>query len=591
MKNLNKYFVVLDSLMIFTIFVFVESLTLKFTFEIIQEVDLIIFFALVTVLKIILNHLFKLYNRIWALASIEDLVYIAYSFVISNALVFIVLSLGLVNFTLLKLMAVMFLEICGYLLSRFAIRYYFYRKQVRRKDLKNAMIIGAGKAGDLVFRDIQRHQARYGLRVVGFIDDSPKKIGSTLKNVPIFGPVSETKFLIDKNVIDTIILAIPSLRRERLTEIINHLSSLSIKTLLLPPLEDIKDGYDISKVRTVSIEDLLGRDPVDLDDTGIEGFISGKTILVTGGGGTIGSEICRQVVNYKAKRLLIFDIYENGAYVLEQELKMKYEDIGTEVIVLIGSVQDEARLKEIFAEYKPEVVFHAAAHKHVPLMEVSPKEAVKNNVFGTLNVAKEAVRNNIEKFVLISTDKAVNPTNYMGASKRFAELIIQYMDSKSEASFSAVRFGNVLGSSGSVIPLFKRQIEMGGPITVTHKDIQRYFMTIPESCQLVLQSGAFASGGEIFVLDMGEPVKILELAEKMIRLSGFIPYDEININFTGLRPGEKMFEELFISSEEHIKTPNKRIFIEKNGSHDKSIDESLEMLRENHTKIFEVIEG
>ncbi|XMB87491.1 nucleoside-diphosphate sugar epimerase/dehydratase [Mycoplasmatota bacterium WC44] len=593
MKVLNKYFLVLDLLMIFTIYLFVESLTRSFTFEIITDTSLIHLFYGITISKVIINYYFKIYHRIWALASIEDLVVLAYSFLVSNALIFTLTITGLIDFTALKLLAVMFLEAGGYLVSRFAYRYYFYYKQKDNNNLSRTLIIGAGKAGDLVYREVTRNQDIYRLKVVAFLDDKKHKIGKKLKNVPIYGPFQNIESIISDNGIEDVIVAIPSLSRNDLSEMVHVLATLPVRTKVLPRLEDVDGDYDKQKVREVKIEDLLGRDTVELDDKGIKDFIQGKVVLVTGGGGSIGSEICRQVVNYKANQLVIVEINENTTYDLQHELirlKNKHPELTTNIKVLIGSVRDIDRLDEIFSEYKPNIVFHAAAHKHVPLMERSPKEAVKNNVFGTYNTAITAIKHNVDKFVLISTDKAVNPTNIMGSTKRFAEIIIQSLQKGSNTSFAAVRFGNVLGSNGSVIPLFKNQIEDGGPVTVTHKDIIRYFMTIPEACQLVLQSGAFATGGEIFVLDMGEPVKILDLAEKMIRLSGFIPYEEMEIKFTGLRPGEKMFEELLLDEKKQNKTPNERIYIEKNGVKNINIEKTLLDIKNDYKEMLKYVD-
>ena len=332
----------------------------------------------------------------------------------------------------------------------------------------------------------------------------------------------------------------------------------------MPGVAEMIDGkFHINKIRDVDVEDLLGRESIKLDHEGIADYLEGKVVLVTGGGGSIGSELCRQIAKFDPQKLIIFDIYENNAYEIQNELKRNYPKL--DLITLIGSVRDKARLKKVYTNYNPQVVFHAAAHKHVPLMEDSPSEAIKNNVVGTFNVAKLASEHNVERFVLISTDKAVNPTNVMGATKRMCEMIIQSIDKISKTEFVAVRFGNVLGSNGSVVPLFKRQIASGGPVTLTHKDITRYFMTIPEAAQLVLQAGAYAEGGEIFVLDMGEPVKIYELAENLIKLSGFEPHKDIKIEVTGLRPGEKLYEELLMNEEGLTETRHKKIFIGKPG--------------------------
>ena len=394
------------------------------------------------------------------------------------------------------------------------------------------------------------------------MDDSQNKKGKRISGVKVVGNRYDIPDLVKEYEIDVIIIAIPTLETEEKTEIINICKKTTCKLQIIPGIyEIIKGEATISRIKDVDVEDLLGRDPITLDNEGIKTYISNKVILVTGGGGSIGSELCRQIAVYNPKELIIFDIYENNAYDIQNELKYKYPNL--KLTTLIGSVRDIDRLEEVFSEYKVNVVFHAAAHKHVPLMEDSPKEAIKNNVFGTLNVAKMASKYNVNRFVLISTDKAVNPTNIMGATKRLCEMIIQAMDKQSKTEFVAVRFGNVLGSNGSVIPLFKKQIANGGPVTVTHKKITRYFMLIPEAAQLVLQAGCFAKGGEIFVLDMGKPVKIYDLAYDLIKLSGFEPNVDIKIEVTGLRPGEKLYEELLMSEEGLKNTSHNKIYIGK----------------------------
>ncbi len=585
MKNkFAKYFFLIDALMIFTIYLFVESLTLQFTFAMVTNVSLLIMFVCIAVLKVVVNHLFGIYKRIWTYASVEDFVIIGYSFIITNALLFFMIVTDLIGFTLLKLLAVMLLEAGYYVFTRFGSRYMLYVKSRRITGLKNSLIIGAGAAGDLVYREISRDPISYNARVVGFIDDDLEKVGKSFKGVPVLGKFSDIQKIVSSRNVEEVIVAIPSLSRTELSEMLDVIVDLGVSMKTLPSLTDVSSVQDL-KLRDVRVEDLLGRDQIRLDDTGIDTFLKDKTVLVTGGGGSIGSEIVRQAIHYQAKRVVVFDIYENNAYDLEQELKMQ----GVEnLTALIGSVRDVKRLDEVFKEFTPDVVFHAAAHKHVPLMESSPEEAIKNNCGGTYNVAKKAEEYKAKNFVLISTDKAVNPTNIMGASKRVAEMIIQSLSKSSKTKFSAVRFGNVLGSNGSVIPLFKRQIENGGPVTVTHKDIIRYFMTIPEAVQLVIQSGAFAKGGEIFVLDMGKPVKIVELAENMIRLSGLKVNEDIKIEFTGLRPGEKMFEELLLKDQQK-KTSNDRIFIEGMEEVDMDIETSLKDLQSDVQSIFDFI--
>ena len=394
------------------------------------------------------------------------------------------------------------------------------------------------------------------------IDDNQAKIGKYLRGVPIVGDRNDIPDKVEEYRIEEIIVAMPSVGDAETKKILNICKETGCKIRIVPGTYQIINGdVSLSKLREVEIEDLLGRAPIKVNLDEIMGYVQGKTVMVTGGGGSIGSELCRQIAAHNPKRLVIVDIYENNAYDIQQELRRKYPDLALDV--LIASVRNTHRMDNIFQKYRPNIVYHAAAHKHVPLMEDSPNEAIKNNVFGTYKTAEAADRYGVEKFVLISTDKAVNPTNIMGASKRMCEMIVQMFARHSKTNFVAVRFGNVLGSNGSVIPLFKKQIAEGGPVTVTHPDIIRYFMTIPEAVSLVLQAGAYAKGGEIFVLDMGEPVKILDLAENLIKLSGYKVGDDIKIEFTGLRPGEKLYEELLMSEEGLQDTANKMIHIGK----------------------------
>ena len=422
-------------------------------------------------------------------------------------------------------------------------------------------IIGAGSAGVQLLNEIQHNpSSRYTVQC--FFDDDEGKVNKRIRNVPVSGTISQALPRMRAMDIHEAIFAIPSMDDLHRKEILRQLTDRSIKVSTLPStLELIEQKPIRQQLREVRIEDLLGRDAIHLDTTAVGGLLSGRTVLVTGGGGSIGSELCRQIVKYGPKRLVIFDIYENNAYDIQQELLYQY---GRELplSVEIGSVRDSRRLELLFDTYKPDVVFHAAAHKHVPLMESNPQEAIRNNVFGTLNTVRAADAHGVKKFILISTDKAVNPTSVMGASKRLCEMVVQSMAGCSQTTFAAVRFGNVLDSNGSVVPLFRRQIAAGGPVTVTDKRIIRYFMTIPEAAQLVLEAGAMAKQNELFVLDMGRPVKILELAENMIRLSGYEPYRDIEIVETGLRPGEKLYEELLIANRDLEKTVNGMIFVE-----------------------------
>ena len=430
-----------------------------------------------------------------------------------------------------------------------------------KKSSKRIIIVGAGSAGTVILKEMTNSRYTEG-QVICFVDDDINKVGKYLNSVPISGTRDDIPKLVKQNQIDEIYIAIPAASAEQRKDIIEICRGTGCVVKTLPGIYQLLNGEaSLSNLRKVEIEDLLGRDPIKVNLDEIMDYVSGKVVLVTGGGGSIGSELCRQISAHHPKRLIIFDIYENNAYDIQMELRDKYPEL--DLKVLIGSVRNTHRVDMIFKKYKPDIVYHAAAHKHVPLMEDSPNEAIKNNVFGTYKVAKAADKYGTKRFVLISTDKAVNPTNIMGASKRMCEMVIQMMNTKSQTDFVAVRFGNVLGSNGSVIPLFKKQIEQGGPVTVTHPDIIRYFMTIPEAVSLVLQAGAYAKGGEIFVLDMGKPVKILDLARNLIRLSGYTPDVDIKIEFTGLRPGEKLFEELLMSEEGLQDTPNKLIHIGK----------------------------
>lgn len=425
----------------------------------------------------------------------------------------------------------------------------------------NVMIIGAGAGGDMILKEIEN--SRYlSMRAKCIIDDQPGCHGKLMRGVPIVGGRESILDAVGRYSIDEIIFAIPSAGVQTRKEILDICKESGCKLRTIPGTYQLINGdVSVSSLKEVEIEDLLGREPIRINTEEVLGHVGGKVVLVTGGGGSIGSELCRQLAAHHPKQLIILDIYENNAYDIQQELIRKYPDL--DLVVLIASVRNKERIDSIFETYRPNIVYHAAAHKHVPLMEDSPHEAIKNNVFGTYKVAQAADRYGVDKFVLISTDKAVNPTNIMGASKRLCEMLIQSMNRNSRTNYVAVRFGNVLGSNGSVIPLFKKQIAEGGPVTVTHPDIIRYFMTIPEAVSLVLQAGAYAKGGEIFVLDMGEPVKILDLATNLIKLSGYRVGEDIQIVFTGLRPGEKMYEELLMNEEGLKETANKMIFIGK----------------------------
>lgn len=425
---------------------------------------------------------------------------------------------------------------------------------------RRTLLIGAGDAASTLLHE-QFKKPSPDMNIICCVDDAPEKQGRYIMGIQIMGTTEDIPEIVEQCEIESILLAIPTMDEENKRRVLSICNKTKCNIKILPDIvKMITDGQDLaSRIRDVKVEDLLGREEVQLS-VRIAEFLRGKRVMVTGGGGSIGSELCRQIASCEPKELLLVDIYENSAYAIQQELRRKYGD-KLDLQVQIASVRDSKKMDALFERYRPEIVFHAAAHKHVPLMEDSPEEAVKNNVFGTFNVASSADRYGAERFVLISTDKAVNPTNVMGATKRVCEMIVQAMAQRSKTRFAAVRFGNVLGSNGSVIPLFKEQIACGGPVTVTHPDIVRYFMTISEAVSLVLEAGSMATGGEIFVLDMGKPMRILDLAENLIKLSGFIPYKDIQIVFTGLRPGEKLFEELLMDEEGLRKTENRKIYI------------------------------
>lgn len=432
-----------------------------------------------------------------------------------------------------------------------------------RTERKNLLIIGAGEAANEIIKTVKNTMKGY-YNIVGLIDDNPNKMNYAISGIKILGNRDDIAEICKQYKVDVIFFSISNIDNKNKKEILNICQETGVKIRVLPSVADIiKNKSLLQNLRDVEIEDLLGREPITLANENIGELIKGKSILVTGGGGSIGSELCRQIAKFNPSRLIIFDIYENNLYNIEMELKQNHYDEKFEIVAMVGSVRDKKRLEQVFKKYNPYLVFHAAAHKHVPLMEVSPLEAIKNNVFGTYNVANYADKYSVKRFILISTDKAVNPTNIMGATKRMCEMIIQAFNKKSKTEFAAVRFGNVLGSNGSVLPLFKKQIANGGPVTVTHRDITRFFMTIPEAVSLVLQAMSYAKGGEIFVLDMGEPVKIYDLAVSLIKLSGLEPNVDIPIEITGLRPGEKLYEELLMSEEGLQTTAHNKIFIGK----------------------------
>lgn len=514
-----------------------------------------------TMLTVLIFIPFKLYSSLWEFASVDELLHILLAAMAVAVLQFTAIVLNLVNLPLsFPMLNAMFLAVLT-VLFRFSYRMArsIARRRSRRGVQARTMLIGAGSAGMQTLREFETSENSKN-HVVCIIDDDPQKTGRYLNNVKIVGTRRDIAKAAQDYRVEEIVFAIPAAPTQQRKQILKLCQETGCKLKILPGISQLANGeVKVQKIRDVDVLDLLGRDSVQVDLSQIAEYLSGKTVLVTGGGGSIGSELCRQIAGHRPKRLVIFDIYENNAYDIQQELRRTHP--GLELITLIGSVRDTERVNMLFETYRPEIVFHAAAHKHVPLMEDSPNEAIKNNVFGTYHVARAADRYGTKTFVLISTDKAVNPTNVMGASKRICEMIVQTMANRSATKFVAVRFGNVLGSNGSVIPLFKRQIAEGGPVTVTHPDIIRYFMTIPEAVQLVLQAGAYANRGEIFVLDMGEPVRIDDLARNLIRLSGFTPDEDIEIRYTGLRPGEKLFEEMLMDEEGLRETANKLIHI------------------------------
>ena len=535
-----------------------------------------------TIISLLIFWGFRLYHSLWQYASIAEVYRIAEACI----------TVEIVHYVCNRIAGNMLPRSCYfnaaiYLIIAICASRFMYRmirtvlnKYRNIKTSNNVMIIGAGEATNVIMREIQSSSYLANSNIACIIDDDRRKVGKYIRGVKVIGTRDKIKEAAKLYDIDEIIFAIPSASNEVKRDILNICKETDCTLKILPGVYQMVDGeINVNSIRNVDVLDLLGRDPIEVDIESIMGYVKDKVIMVTGGGGSIGSELCRQLVSHKPKQLIIFDIYENNAYDIQQELKINYPDAN--VVTLIGSIRNVSRLESVFAQYKPDIVYHAAAHKHVPLMEVSPDEAVKNNVVGTWNVARMADKYGVKKFVMISTDKAVNPTNVMGATKRICEMIVQTYNEISKTDFVAVRFGNVLGSNGSVIPLFKRQIEAGGPVTVTDPNIIRYFMTIPEAVSLVLQAGAYAKGGEIFILDMGEPVKIDDLAKNLIRLSGYTLGVNMEIKYTGLRPGEKLYEELLMKEEGLQETDNKLIHIGKPIEFDKeNFFDNLEKLKE-----------
>ena len=521
------------------------------------------------------------YKSLWRYAGLEELLSIIISSVICVFPCILLHKLIGYNYSFLFYIINTILIITSTVGVRLAYRIGRKLRKIEniKDDVSNVLIIGAGTAGNIVINEIKENP-QMKKRVIGMLDDDKNKVGRKIHNIKILGTTDDIEKIVEEYNVDEIIIAMAKISKQDKKIVIEKCQRTKCKLKTIPGIYEIIDGkVDIKNIRDVDIEDLLGREPIKVNMKEMSSYITDKTILVTGGGGSIGSELCRQIASFKPKHLIIVDNYENNAYAIQQELLRMYKE-KLNLSIIIASIREYKRMDEIFNKYKPEVVFHAAAHKHVPLMENSPSEAIKNNIFGTLNIAKLCDIYKIKRMVLISTDKAVNPTNIMGATKRAAEMVIQTINKYSDTEYVAVRFGNVLGSNGSVIPLFKKQIEEGGPVTITHPDIIRYFMTIPEAVQLVLQAGAMAKGGEIFILDMGEPVKIVDLANNLIRLSGFEPGVDIKIEYSGLRPGEKLYEELLMSEEGLTKTENSKIFIGKPVDIDTNkVIENLNILR------------
>jgi len=577
MVKLTRIALLLFADLICVNFAYIVSFLLRFEFTISDS--FLGFFAVyadnivtLTIVKLAVFWAFGLYRSLWKYAGTEELVKVTLAAVAATTASIVYLAFTQQYFprSIYIFSCVMDLVLVGGV--RFGYRIVrdfrkpgaaanFVRLLGKRNtaEISKVMVVGAGDAGAAIIKDIKQHP-ELGKKVVVVIDDNPNKLNQTIVGVKIAGNHTMIKQIARKYGVDEIIIAIPSANKKAIQEIVNECNKTRCKMKILPGISDlINEKVSIAKLRDVDIEDLLGREPVQVNLREISSYLEGRIVLVTGGGGSIGSELCRQIARFKPRKLIALDIYENSVFELSNEIKSAFPNLEFEVV--IASVRSRHRMREVFVKYKPHIVFHAAAHKHVPLMESNPKDAVINNIVGTKNMVDLADEYAVENFVLISTDKAVNPTNVMGATKRVAEMILQEKSTRSRTSYSAVRFGNVLGSNGSVIPLFRKQIERGGPVTVTHEDITRYFMTIPEAVQLVIQAGAMANGGEIFILDMGERVRIMDLAENVIRLSGYIPNVDIDIKITGLRPGEKLYEELLLDEEGIQKTAHNKIYV------------------------------
>ncbi|RDW20745.1 polysaccharide biosynthesis protein [Oceanobacillus chungangensis] len=541
--------ILLDSLIVSTA-IFIASWIVYPQVDIFRTDALVISAVALLIFHHIFAFAYKLYNKVWSYASVGELITIVkavtLSIISAGIIQYLANGFSLYSRALLVTWLLHILLIGG---SRFMWRIFRDRYIKNPTDQERTLIVGAGSAGAMIARQLQNDHHNNELLPVAFVDDDFTKLKMQLYNLPVLGEVKDIPQIVEKMKIDHIVIAIPSLRNGALEKIVTECNKTNVKVQMIPKIEDLMTGkVSVSNLKNVEVEDLLGREPVKLDIEAISEYVTGSTVMVTGAGGSIGSEICRQLMRFKPKKILLVGHGEYSIYSIDMELKQKYGDTETEIVPIIGDVQDRNRMFWIVDKHNPAIIYHAAAHKHVPLMEYNPHEAVKNNIIGTRNVAEAADAFGVKTFVMVSTDKAVNPTNVMGATKRVAEMVVQDLSQRSKTKFVAVRFGNVLGSRGSVIPLFKKQIEKGGPVTVTHPDMTRYFMTIPEASRLVIQAGTLAKGGEIFVLDMGEPVKISDLAKNLIKLSGYTE-DEIPIEYSGIRAGEKMFEELLNKNE------------------------------------------
>ncbi len=577
---------------------YVVALLILFALDITVSINYVLISIPVIVgAKLLFFALFGLYRIILEHFGFEDLMRLIVLSFASNVILFLTFFFLKMDLISPALFVFMFPLEVGFMMLPRAFRRitFFFMSGLNKQNMRGArtLIVGAGGGGELVLKELYRNRTLNNIPIA-FVDDDPNKMGSQMAGINVVGPIDKIDFFIDQYHIDEVIIAIANITLKRLKKLVDVISEKEVKIKRLPLISEIDDQSAV-KVMDVKIEDLLDRQEVKLDNERIFDFIKGQTVLVTGGGGSIGSELCRQIIKHNPKKLIIFDIYENNAYDIQMSLMRTLQKQQKKIPIetLIGSVYNEQRITEVFETHQPTMVFHAAAYKHVPLMETSPKEAVRTNIMGTYYTARLAQEHHVSHFVLVSSDKAVRPTNVMGATKRYAELIIEtFAQQQTHTKFSAVRFGNVLGSNGSVIPLFKKQLEDGGPLTVTHKEITRYFMTIPEAVGLILQCAVFSKGGEIFILDMGEPVKIKDLAEKMIKLAGLKVGRDMDIVYTGLRPGEKLYEELLVDETNNfLSTANDKIFIEKDATNGDSINmtsliESFEGMSSAHIRKF-----